>query len=127
MVQPDLDVAPTTVSPSIRTDSMRGIVELSGDSYPENAFDLYEPLIAWVREYLTDPARSLRLELALVYLNTSSVRSVMDVFDLLEERHAAGGRVSVRWTYEAENERVGELAADFKHDHTFPFEIIARA
>ena len=123
----DLDLPSTSVSPAIRTDAARGLVELSGDSYPENSFDLYQPLIAWVREYLAVAGRSLRLELALVYLNTSSVRSVMDVFDLLEASHAAGGDVCVRWTYEAENERVGELAEDFKQDVSFPFEIVARA
>ncbi len=122
---PDLDIAATALTPSIRTSWANGTLELLGDSYPENSFDLYDPVIAWVRAYLEQAARPLRVELGLVYLNTSSIRSLMDVLDLLEARHAAGGAVSVRWTYDARNERVGEVATEFKQDCTFPFEIVA--
>ena len=62
----------------------------------------------------------------LLYLNTSSIKAMMDIFDLLEEAHRKGRQVSVRWSYDGANERVGELAAEFKEDCTFPFDIAAK-
>ena len=68
----------------------------------------------------------LNLELELLYLNTSSIKSVLDIFDLLEAAHAKGRGVSVTWFYDMRNERVGELAEEFKEDCTFPFSVVGR-
>lgn len=123
----NLDIPQTGASPSIRTDWAAGTIVMRGDSYPENSFELFQPLIDWVTAYLTQAGRPLRLELELLYLNTSSIRALMDILDLLEQAHGRGGRVSVRWSYNPDNERVAELAAEFKEDCSFPFEIIGKA
>lgn len=69
----------------------------------------------------------LRLELRLVYMNTSSVKAMMDIFDLLEDVHTQGRQVSVNWYYDPRNERVMCLADEFKEDCSFPFVIAADA
>ena len=71
--------------------------------------------------------RSLRLELRLIYLNTSSVKAMMDIFDMFEEAHARGQDVSVDWLYDPQNERVEMLAEEFREDCTFSFNITAEA
>ncbi|MGE8591501.1 MAG: SiaC family regulatory phosphoprotein, partial [Alcaligenes sp.] len=76
--------------------------------------------------YLLGTAAPLKLELELLYLNTSSIKSVMDIFDLLEAAHCKGREVSVTWFYDKRNERVGELAEEFKEDCTFPFSVVGR-
>ena len=45
----------------------------------------------------------------------------MDIFDLLEEAHGRGRQVSVDWFYDPRNERVLDLADEFREDCTFPF------
>ena len=57
---------------------------MSGESYPENSFELYDQLIQWIESYLTTSEHSLTLELHLNYLNTSSVRFMVDIFDMLQ-------------------------------------------
>jgi hypothetical protein len=32
----------------------------------------------------------------------------------------------VSWYYDPENERIAELATEFKEDYTFPFEVLRR-
>jgi hypothetical protein len=59
----------------------------------------------------------------LLYLNTSSIKAMMDIFDLLEAAHQEGKSVAVNWHYDRRNERVVELAEEFKEDCTFPFMI----
>ncbi|AHV94692.1 hypothetical protein D554_1413 [Bordetella holmesii 30539] len=100
---------------------------MAGDSYPENSFELFGPVIEWVENFLTGTSQPLRLELELLYLNTSSIKSVMDIFDILESFHQKGHSVAVTWYYDTRNERVGELAEEFKEDCTFPFSVVGRS
>ena len=122
----DLSIAGTPSTPAIFTDAARGVLSLSGDSYPENSFELFGPVITWVEDYLAHKSAPLRLELELLYLNTSSVKAVMEIFDTLEAAHTRGRDVSVNWYFDQNNERVGELAEEFKEDCTFPFAVIGR-
>ena len=52
---------------------------------------------------------------------------LMDLFDDMEAAHQAGKAVSLAWHYDAENERVAELAEEFREDCSFPFSILKRA
>ena len=122
----NLEIPRTNASPAIHADWNSGVVRMVGDSYPENSFELFQPLIDWVERYLAQAARPLALELELLYLNTSSIRAMMDIFDLLEAAHRAGQTVSARWVYEQANERVGQLADEFKEDCSFPFAIVGK-
>ncbi|OZI20595.1 hypothetical protein CAL26_24225 [Bordetella genomosp. 9] len=122
----ELNIPASQSTPSIVTDSENGSLHLSGDSYPENSFELFGPVIQWVDEYLASTQRGLAVTLELQYLNTSSVKAVMDIFDLLEAAHDGGHQVSVTWYYDSRNERVGELAEEFKEDCSFPFTVVGR-
>ena len=122
----DLNVSGTQSSPSVLADFAAGQLEMRGDSYPENSFEFFAPIIRWVEDFLVDTDKPLRLELHLLYLNTSSVKAMMDIFDLLEEAHKKGRQVGVRWYYDDENDRIAELAEEFKEDCTFAFEIVSR-
>lgn len=119
----DLNIQGSQSTPGIRTDYALGLVSLQGDSYPENSFEFFSGLIDWVETYLKDSRAPLRLELRLVYMNTSSVKAMMDIFDLLEEAHGKGREVSVDWYYDPRNERVQDVAAEFREDCSFPFHI----
>lgn len=122
----DLNLAGTQSTPSIFSDYRAGVLKMGGDSYPENSFELFGPVLDWVETYLQQINAPLRLELELLYLNTSSIKAVMEIFDLLEAAHAEGRDVRVDWYYDRRNERVGELAEEFKEDCTFPFAVIGR-
>ncbi len=122
----DLHVDGTQSTPAIATDWKAGTVEMRGDSYPENSFDLFSPVMGWIEIYLRDANRPLTLNLHLLYLNTSSVKAMMDIFDMLEEAHRGGREVAVNWYYDEQNERVAELADEFREDCSFPFQIMAQ-
>lgn len=121
----DLHLVATQSTPAIAANRATGIVEMRGDSYPENTFEFFTPLIGWIDDFLKTSTVPLRLDLYLLYLNTSSVKAMMDIFDMLEEAHGKSRDVAVCWFYDHENERIAELAAEFKEDCTFPFEILS--
>ena len=114
-------------SPTVTGDGEHGRLIMEGDSYPENSFEFFAQIITWIEHYLKTTASSepLLLELRLVYMNTSSVKAMMDIFDLLEDAHKHGRPVSVHWYYDPRNERVVDLADEFREDCGFPFEIAA--
>ena len=122
----DLNIPGTQSTPAIAADAAAGVLAMRGNSYPENSFELFGPVIEWVETYVQASDAPLKLELELLYLNTSSIKSVMDIFDVLEAAHRKGREVGVTWFYDMRNERVGELAEEFKEDCTFPFSVVGR-
>lgn len=121
----NLSVPSSQSSPSIRADWKAGVVVMSGESYPENSFELYDQLIQWIDSYLTSAEHSLTLELHLNYLNTSSIRFMIDIFDSLQTAFESGKEVLVQWMFDDRNPRSAELGAEFKEDYTFPFLILS--
>jgi len=122
----ELNIVGTVSTPTVVGDWEAGVLKMSGDSYPENSFELFGPVIQWVEAYLGENPGALKLELSLLYLNTSSVKAVMEIFDTLESAFLSGRDVSVTWYFEESNERVGELAEEFKEDCSFPFDVVGR-
>lgn len=122
----NLNIISTQATPAIFADWKSGVVEMRGDSYPENSFELFSPVIGWIENYLRNTESKLTLNLHLLYLNTSSVKAMMDIFDILEEAHRDGRDVEVNWYYDEQNERVAELAEEFKEDCSFPFLIASQ-
>ncbi|TFV90957.1 DUF1987 domain-containing protein [Oxalobacteraceae bacterium OM1] len=119
----NLHIDSTQSTPAIVADAARGVLEMRGDSYPENSYELFSPVMNWLEAYLAAGNAPLTLNLYLLYLNTSSVKAMMDIFDMLEAAHQDGRAVRVNWFYDAQNERVAELAEEFKEDCTFPFDV----
>lgn len=64
----NLDVSQTSSTPAIHADWASGVLSMRGDSYPENSFALFQPVLDWVEDYLHRTDRPLRLELELLYL-----------------------------------------------------------
>lgn len=122
----NLSIESTQSTPAISANATTGVVLMRGDSYPENSFELFSPVMQWIESHLREPANTLTLNLHLLYLNTSSVKAMMDIFDILEEAHRDGRQVAVHWYYDEQNERIAELAEEFKEDCTFPFQIASR-
>ena len=118
-----LNISGSQSTPSIVADWDQGRLTMQGDSYPENSFEFFYQVIDWIERYLKESEVPFHLELRLVYMNTSSVKAMMDIFDLLEDAHGRGRQVSVNWYYDPRNERVIDLADEFREDCSFPFEI----
>lgn len=128
MTSPDaynLNLEATQFSPSVSTDWEQGCLRMTGESYPENTYEFFAQVIAWTENFLQTMPTALTLELHLSYLNTSSIRAMIDIFDLLQDASAEGKSVCVRWLYDNRNPRASELGEEFKEDYTFPFDIVA--
>lgn len=98
-----------------------GRLEISGSSYPENAVEFFEPVLAWVRELLAGRPADVSLVLRVDYMNTSSTKRLLDVLDLLDGFHREGGSARVSWRFESGDDDMREMGEDLAHGLALPF------
>ncbi|HZG84348.1 DUF1987 domain-containing protein [Paenibacillus sp.] len=123
-----LQVEPTKSTPEVRFDPDAGVLSITGQSYPENAFKFYEPLLSWLDEYLEQVTSetTVSIELHLPYINTSSTKCFMMMLEKLNDAFLAGKQVKVLWFYNEDNETELECAEEFKEDLSLPFDIVPK-
>jgi hypothetical protein len=115
----------TKSTPSIHFDPHQNVLSVIGQSYPENAFKFYEPILSWLNDYLEQLAAETKVnvELKLPYINTSSTKCLMVFLEKLDEAYQQGKQILVNWYYNIENESELECAEEFKEDLSLPFHI----
>ena len=60
-------------TPKISLDASKRVIKFIGESYPENTFEFYSPVIDWLEGYFSikSPLQTI-IELELIYFNSSS-------------------------------------------------------
>lgn len=115
----DLIIEKTQSTPYIHLSETRNLLEIRGESFPENAAKFYTPIVAWIREYL-DKLDDIKvtLEFEVVYFNSSTSKIFMIIFDEMNELAKQGKNIYVNWICDEENETAIECGEEFKEDLT---------
>jgi len=94
-----------------------GLLEMEGASYPENAFEFFEPLKNWLEHYLNviNPPE-ITVNLRINYLNTSSSKCFYDILELLGKYQKAGGALQINWHYQTDDEDMLETGKELMAD-----------
>lgn len=112
-------------TPLINFDS-NGSFELKGKSIPENTTVYYKPLFEWLDIYSQNPAPQTELNIQLDYFNTSSSKSIVDLFKKLELIAKSGkGQAVINWLYNHEDVDMLEAGEDYKSIIKIPFNIVS--
>lgn len=121
-----LHIAATKSTPEIHFDPSCHMLQVKGQSYPENAFKFYEPVFHWIDEYLADLEEQVTVEIYfhMPYINTSSSKCLMMLLDKMNDAYQAGKHITLKWYYDKENETALDCAEEFKEDLYLPFLII---
>ena len=107
----------TKSTPWIRLDPEQHYLEISGESYPENAAAFYSPMLEWLETYLQELDNgSVRVDIELIYFNSSSSKVFMNFFDMLEDAAQKGVTVQVSWKYHKDNDTALECGEEFQED-----------
>jgi hypothetical protein len=108
------EIKGTTKTPTIVMDADSGDLLFEGRSNPENANDLYEPVLHWLERYIQQPAEKTHLKLNLELFNTSSSKYLLDVLRkiryLADKNHA----FNVTWMYEDDDLEMLDTAEAFE-------------
>lgn len=106
----------TEYTPKILLDKTESKIEFIGKSYPENTFEFYAPVLEWLKVFLSEQ-REVKVTLELEYLNSSSLKSFFDIFDIFEESSLKyKSKIVVDWIYDEENDIALETGEDFQMD-----------
>src|SRR5674476_240560 len=95
-------IKPTPSTPLVNFDPISNTLLIIGESYPENSFDFYAPLIVWLKTSLLE-LHELTLDIAVTYMNSSSTKCTFDILDALEEAANRGANCRIIWRYNREN------------------------
>lgn len=107
----------TKSTPKVLLDPVSHSHVISGESYPENCSIFYGPILEWCKDYLPlTHGRTVKFCMDILYFNSSSSKSLMELFDLLDEAADDGTKVVVDWRYHEENEVALECGEDFMDD-----------
>jgi len=98
--------------PSVHFNAETGVCELRGESYMEETYKFYEPMINWINEYIK-LKKPLEVNFKLTYFNTNSSRLILDILDIVRKYKDSGGTVSVNWYYDKRDPDMVEEVEDF--------------
>ncbi len=113
----NLIIEATKYTPQIQFDAETHLLEIKGETYPENTAEFYAPVFKWLEEYiaiLQNEAVTINLEIN--YFNSSSSKVLMDMFDKFEASVKEGKNITLNWIYDKENESSLEYGEEFQED-----------
>lgn len=113
----DLIIEPSKYTPYIKFLFDDKILEISGESYPENTAEFYSPVLQWLNEFLEiKPSKTITVNITIQYFNSSSSKIFMDIFDLLDDKYQEGADIIVNWNYLEEDDNMLEYGEEFQED-----------
>jgi hypothetical protein len=117
----NLKIDKTIKTPEVLIKS--GRIELKGRSIPEDSFAFYIPLLEHITNYLKDPADKTMVIINLEYINSSSKKLLINIFDLLNKKFRRGIPIHIIWQYEEDDEDIFELGKDLKGFYNMPIDL----
>ncbi|MBT4286108.1 MAG: DUF1987 domain-containing protein [Deltaproteobacteria bacterium] len=113
----NLVIEPTKYTPNIVFLFDEKVLEISGESYPENTAEFYSPVLKWLIEFLKiKESKTITVNIIIQYFNSSSSKIFMDIFDLLNEKSREGFDIIVNWNYLEADDNMLEYGEEFQED-----------
>ena len=111
-------------TPTVRLNSETGRCEIMGESYIEDAPQFYEPILNWIDTYVKEIKGTLVWDFRLVYFNTSSSKTILNLLQTLKDYEKQGGNVEVNWYYPDDNDDLLAEGEDFVEDSGLQINLI---
>ena len=96
-----LIIQATETTPHVHFDSTKGVMEIKGVSYEEDAHAFYQPLLRWLDAYKKQPLSDTVLNVYFKYFNTATSKALYEVFLRFQEVKKHGADVIIHWYYDA--------------------------
>lgn len=125
-----LRIESTKFTPGILLDPGHFVLEFYGFSLPENSIDFYQPVINWLNEFKTSLLQSksekeVNIIFKLVYYNSSSLRQLLDIFNVFSEMHHLGIPINISWQYDSEDPAMAENGKELADLAKVPINVVA--
>ena len=112
----DINIYPDLVFfPVINFNYETGICEITGESFMEDTYKFYEPIISWLNEYIKEK-KPINLNFKLTYFNTSSSKFILVILNTVKNYIKEGNKASVSWFYKKEDIDMLKEIIEFKDE-----------
>lgn len=102
-----------------------GYGEINGKSFPPDVSGFYNPLIEWFEDFKTKGKNEFVLNFRFEYVNTASLKLLMDVMYKIEEVQEAGKEININWHYPDDDPEMREIGEEFERVLKLKFEYIS--
>ncbi len=109
-----MQIAATDRTPAIALTPNPLKLSISGESFPEDVSAFYGEVISAINQLASTNQGPMSVEMAMVYINSSSIKAMYRIFEGLDAYRQAGNEVQVTWKAEADDDIMQELGEDFK-------------
>ena len=109
-----MQIAATDRTPSITLSHDPLKLVMVGESFPEDVSAFYGEVINAINHLASSAKGKLEVEMAKVYINSSSIKAMYRIFEGLDAYRQAENEVQVTWKAEADDDIMQELGEDFK-------------
>ena len=110
----ELTIAATERTPEIQLSAANGIFSMKGESFPEDVSAFYGQVIVAVDQLAGTLSKPLSVDVAMVYINSSSIKAMFRIFEGLEAVRKNGQSLAITWHYQEDDDIMQELGEDFK-------------
>jgi SiaC family regulatory phosphoprotein len=119
-----LCISGTKVTPSFFLDPESRSLDISGQSYPEDAALFYREIIQALRVYLQNNQGPFTVRFMLDYFNTSSSKYLRHLLEILEKEHRLERAVRALWYYDITDPDMEDVGRDLTDGLHFPTEYV---
>jgi len=119
----NITISPTKKSFGITCNGEKGIIDITGISYPENAIEFFTPVLDWVKQFTENNNMPLLLQFKVNYYNTSSSKYLFKMLEILEKYYNKGNKVEVKWYYCEGEEDMLESWKEMMEEFKLPYSI----
>ena len=114
----------TKKTPLINLNIKESIFQIKGPSFSENIVDVYNPIIDWIGQSLTELENELICEMYFTVLNSASHKKIFQILIKLNSFLDNGKKIKVKWYYDEDDEDIMEMGEDLIELINIPFELI---
>lgn len=122
MAMKALNLEPTDETPKVILDPENKVFLISGKSFPENVEVFFNPILHWLDEYITSPAKETPVEFRFDYFNTASAKIILDILIRLEKIIPTGNAVLIKWYSKKADLEMKEAGEEFSEIIDLNFE-----
>lgn len=120
-----LKIAPTKTTFGINFDPKKSVMEFTGNSYPPNPMDFFQPLIDWAKNFLfKNPDKPVTLVFKVHYYNTTSSKYIFRILELLHEHHKKHDNINIVWHDNGQDDEFYDTWKSLLYELDLPHEVI---
>ena len=108
-----IQISATNSTPYVSADPQARQIVIKGRSLPTNVVTFYQPVIDWIKMYGATDNEALKVKVQLSFLNSSSHKRLLDIFEGVEDLQQKGCKTEIEWFYKEGDDDIYVAGTEF--------------